>query len=106
EWSLFLTVRFWDVHPFYRRWFKGFGFECFFETIDVSIKVFQEARLCHPIDSRRYTSSVDRNVPFFYRRWFKGFGFECFFETIDVSIKVFQEARFCHPIDSRRYTSS
>jgi hypothetical protein len=42
EWPLFLTVCFRDVHPSYWHGFKIFGFECFFEAHDVSIKVSQE----------------------------------------------------------------
>jgi len=58
EWPLLLTVWFGDVYPSDRHWFKGFRFECFSEASGVSIKIAQEVRLRHTVDSRRFASCV------------------------------------------------
>jgi hypothetical protein len=55
---LFFTVRFWDVHPFDRHWFKGSGFELFLESLEVSFEVSIEVAHCFTVYACRFSSLV------------------------------------------------
>ena len=58
KWPLFLTVGFWDVHPFDRLWFKGSGFELFLESLEVSFEVSIEVAHGFTVYACRFSSLV------------------------------------------------
>jgi hypothetical protein len=58
KWPLFLTVGLWDVHPFDRHWFKGFGFEVFLEPCAVSLEVSIAGAHGFTISTCRFSSLV------------------------------------------------
>jgi hypothetical protein len=53
-----LAIGFWDIHPSDRHGFKGFGFECFPETSQVSLNVSIEMAHGPSVDTRRFSSLV------------------------------------------------